>query len=49
MNKIGADECNAAFAVTFFLTTLVNISLLVLFCFLQFFFTILTVGKGYPD
>jgi len=35
--KIGAGECDAAFALTFFLTTLVNISLPVVFHFLKFF------------
>jgi len=34
--KIGADECYAAFALTSFLTTLVNISSPVLFYFIQF-------------
>jgi len=33
--KIGADEYDAAFALTFFLTTQVNISLPVVFYFLQ--------------
>jgi len=32
-----ADECDAAFELTFFLTTLVNIYLPVLFRFLHFF------------
>jgi len=35
--KIGADECDAAFALTFFLTIPVDISLPVLLHFLQFF------------
>jgi len=35
--EIGVDECDAAFALTFFLTTLVNISSPVLFYILQFF------------
>jgi len=34
--KVGADECDAPFALTFFLTTLVTISLTVLFHFLRF-------------
>jgi len=33
MKKVGADKCDAAFALTFFLTTPVNISIPVLFCF----------------
>jgi len=37
MKKIGADECDAAFASNFFLTTLVNITLPVLFHVLQVF------------
>jgi len=37
MNKIGYGQCDAAFALTFFLATLVNISLPVLFNFSQFF------------
>jgi len=35
--NIGADECDAAFVLTFVLTTLVDISLPVLHYFLQFF------------
>jgi len=35
--KIIADECDVAFELTFFLTSLVNIYLPVLFCFLHFF------------
>jgi len=31
----GADECDAAFSLTIFLTGLVNISLPVLVCFIQ--------------
>jgi len=37
MKKIDADECDAAFALTFFLTILMNMSLPALFHFLQFF------------
>jgi len=37
--KIGADECDATIALIFFLTTLVKVSLPVLFWFLQFFVT----------
>jgi len=37
MKKTGVDERDAGLALTFFLTTLVNISLPVLFHFLQFF------------
>jgi len=35
--KIGTDDCDAAFALNFRLTTLVNTSLPVLFYFIQFF------------
>jgi len=37
MKKISADKCDAAFALTFFPTTPVNISLPILFHFLQLF------------
>jgi len=37
MAKIGTDECDAAFALAFLLTTLVNISSPVLFYFLECF------------
>jgi len=36
MKKIGADESDAAFALTFFLISPVNISLPILFHFLHF-------------
>jgi len=36
---IGADECDAAFTLIFFLSTLMNISVPVLFYFLHFFVT----------
>jgi len=37
LTPIGANECDTAFALTFFLTIVVSISLPVLFYFLQFF------------
>jgi len=36
-NKIGADECGETSALAFFLTSLVNIYLPVMFYFLQVF------------
>jgi len=44
--KIGAAEYDAALAMTFFLTILVNISLPILF---TSFFCYETVQKGCPD
>ena len=44
--KIGAAESDAALAMTFFLTILVNISLPILF---TSFFCYETVQKGCPD
>jgi len=37
--RIDADECDAAFALTFFLTTLVNIYIPILLYFLRFVVT----------
>jgi len=37
IKKIRADKCNTVFALTFFLTALVNIYLAVLLHFLQYF------------
>jgi len=42
--KISVDECDIAFALTFFLTTLVNISLPVLSVF--YIFLLLNCWKG---
>jgi len=47
MKKIGADECDAAFGLTFFLNTLVNICLQC--SFLTIFLLSNCVQKGYPD
>jgi len=46
--KIGADKFDAVFALTFFLTILGNISLPVMFYFLQYFL-LHFVEKGYLD
>jgi len=48
MNTIGADECDAAFALNFLLTALVKISLPVLFYFLECF-CYQTFEKWYPN